>query len=137
MGTRGGNLVDRSGKAVERAGAPPGLERRSSPRARSRIGASYEDVDRHVFLHTAELSEEGVFLVSPTPPPVGARAMVLLELPGNPVILRLRGSVARHQARPVAGFAIRFDPEANPDGSRQALRNFVESTGSGVASSPP
>ena len=119
--------MDRTGKAVETAGALPGPERRSSPRARSRIGASYEDADRHVFLYTVDLAEGGVFLVSPSRPPVGASAMVLLELPGNPVILRLRGSVARHQTYPVEGFAVRFDPRANAESGRQALRSFVES----------
>jgi hypothetical protein len=63
--------------------------------------------------------------------------MVLLELPGNPLILRLRGSVARQQTRPVAGFAVRFDRQALSDGSRQALCNFVESTHSGPAASHP
>jgi hypothetical protein len=113
------------------------LERRSSPRARSRVGASYEDVDWHVFLYTADLSEDGVFLVSPAFPPLGASAMVLLELPGNPLILRLRGSVARQQTHPVAGFAVRFDPRVNADASRRALRDFVAGTRRGPASPHP
>ena len=129
--------MDRSGKAVESAGARPGPERRSSPRARSRIEASYEDVDRHVFLHTADLSEGGVFLVSTAAPPTGMSATVLLELPGNPVILRLRGSVARQQTHPVAGFAVRFDSRANAESSRQALRDFVESATSAAAAPLP
>jgi hypothetical protein len=129
--------VDRSGETVENAGTQPGLERRSSPRARSRVEASYEDVDRQVFLYTVDLSEDGVFLISPTSPPIGASAMVLLELPGNPVILRLRGSVARQQTQPVAGFAVRFDPRGTADTSRRSLRDFVESTRSGPASSHP
>jgi hypothetical protein len=119
--------VDRSGKAVETTGVLPGPERRSSPRARSRIGASYEDADCHVFLHTVDLAEGGVFLASPSHPPVGASAMVLLELPGDPAILRLRGSVARQQTHPVAGFAVRFDPQANAESGLRALRRFVES----------
>ena len=118
--------MDRSGKAVERAGAPRGLGRRSSPRVRSRIEASYEDVDRHVFLQTVDLAEGGVFLASPSSPPVGTSAMVLLELPGNPAILRLRGSVVRHQTHPVAGFAVRFDSRAEADNAQRALRSFVE-----------
>ena len=126
-------MVDRAGKAVEIAGKRPGRERRASPRARSRLEASYEDIDRHVFLHTADLSESGVFLVSPTSPPVGATAMVLLELPGRPAILRLRGRVARHQVHPVAGFAVRFDHRGAAGSDRQALRDFVESTVSGAA----
>jgi hypothetical protein len=107
-----------------------GLERRSAPRARSRIEASYEDADRHVFLYTTDLSEDGVFLVSPTTASVGATATVLLELPGNPAILRLRGRVAREQRHPVTGFAVRFDPQANSGGDRQALRDFVRGAGS-------
>ena len=111
-------------------GIRSGLERRSAPRARSRIEASYEDADRHVFLYTTDLSEDGVFLVSPTTASVGATATVLLELPGNAVILRLRGRVARQQSHPVAGFAVRFDPHANSGGDRQALRDFVRGAGS-------
>ena len=125
--------MDRTGKAVETASVLRGPERRFSPRVRSRIAASYEDADRHVFLHTVDLAEGGVFLVSPSRPPVGASAMVLLELPGDPVILRLRGSVARHQTHPVAGFAVRFDPRVNAESGRQALRGFVESALGGPA----
>jgi hypothetical protein len=127
--------VDRPGKAVEAATPLRGPERRSSRRVRSRIGASYEDVDRHVFLHTVDLSEGGVFLVSPTNPPIGASAVVLLELPGDPAILRLRGRVARQQTHPVGGFAVRFDPRGLSEGSRRALRDFVEGARSGPA--PP
>ena len=105
--------MDRSGKALETSGVPRGPERRSCPRARSRIGAAYEDAEQQVFLYTVDLAEGGVFLVSPTHPPVGANATVLLELPGNPAILRLRGRVVRRQKRPVSGFAVRFDPLAN------------------------
>ena len=129
--------MDRSGEIVGGAGVLPAAERRSSPRARSRIEASYEDSDGHVFLYTADLSEGGVFLVSPIPPRIGASATVLLELPGNPAILRLRGSVARQQGHPVAGFAVRFDPHATPDGSRRALRDFIEGTRSGLAARQP
>lgn len=129
--------MDRSGKALENTGTSPGPERRSSPRARSRLGVSYEDVDRHVFLKTADLSEDGVFLVSPALPPIGASAMVVLELPGNPAILRLRGRVTRHQTRPVAGFAVRFDAPASAGPSRRALRDFVDETLGGAGSTPP
>jgi len=125
--------VDRSGKAIANTGIRPGLERRSSARAPSRIEASYEDADRHVFLYTADLSEDGVFLVSPASASIGATAMVLLELPGIPAILRLRGKVARHQIHPVAGFAVRFESHANAGGDRQALRDFVQRVGSGAA----
>jgi hypothetical protein len=128
--------VDRTGKAVERAGVLPGPERRSGPRTRSRLEASYEDAEQHVFLYTADLAEGGVLLVSPIHPPVGANAMVLLELPGDPVILRMRGSVTRHQTHPVAGFAVHFDSQGNPESGRQALRSFVESALSSPASSP-
>ena len=118
--------MDRSGKAVE--AALPGPERRSSPRARSRIGVSYEDAERHVFLYTVDLAEGGMFLASPSPPPVGGNAMLVLELPGNPVIFRLRGSVVRHQTHPVSGFAVRFDPLGSAESCWQALRSFVENT---------
>jgi hypothetical protein len=126
--------VDRSGKAVDEASLLPGRERRSSPRVRSRIGASYEDEDRHVFLHTVDLSEDGIFLASPTHPPLGASAVVLLELPGDPAILRLRGRVARQQTQPVGGFAVRFDSQGLSEGSRRALRDFVQGADSGAPS---
>ena len=128
--------MDRTGKAVEGAAVRPGLERRSAPRTRSRIEASYEDVERHVFLYTADLAEGGVFLVSPIHPPIGSNAMVLLELPGDPAILRMRGRVHRHQTDPVAGFVVYFDARGNAESGRRALRNFVERTLSGSASSP-
>jgi hypothetical protein len=98
---------------------------------------SYEDVDGHVFLQTADLSENGVFLVSPALPPIGTSATLFLELPGNPAILRLRGSVARRQTRPVAGFAVRFDPQVSADANRKALRDFVEGTRGGATSPHP
>lgn len=110
-----------------------GRERRTCPRVRSRIGVSYEDADRQVFLHTVDLAEGGVLLASPSPPPLGASAILVLELPGNPVILRLRGNVVRYQTHPVSGFAVRFDPHANAEGGWQALRSFVESSLSGSA----
>lgn len=125
--------MDRTGKVVEAAKVLPGPERRCFPRTRSRIGASYEDADQQVFLYTADLAEGGVFLVSPIHPRVGANAIVLLELPGDPVILRLRGSVARRQTHPVAGFAVRFDRHANAESGQQALRRFVESALAGPA----
>ena len=125
--------MDRARKAVANAGTPPGSERRSAPRAPARVEASYEDADRHVYLFTEDLSEGGVFLLSPTPASIGATATVLFELPEIPAILRLRGSVARLQIHPVAGFAVRFDPHANPGGARQALRDFVQGAGSGTA----
>jgi hypothetical protein len=52
--------------------------------------------------------------------------MLLLELPGDPAILRLRGRVTRQQTLPVAGFAVRFDSQADADASRRALHEFVE-----------
>ena len=126
--------MDRTWKAVERTGGiRTGAERRSAPRTRARIGASYEDAERHVFLYTADLAEGGVFLVSPIHPPIGSNAMVLLELPGNPAILRLRGSVRRHQTGPVAGFAVHFESRGNAESGRRALRSFVESALSGSA----
>ena len=118
--------MDRSGKTVERT--LPASERRSSPRARSRIGVSYEDAERHVFLYTVDLAEGGAFLLSPSPPPVGESAMLVFELPGNPVILRLRGSVVRQQTDPVSGFAVCFDLHGSAESGWQALRSFVESS---------
>ena len=113
--------------------AAPRPERRATPRASSRVEVSYEDVDGQVFLPSRDLSEGGAFLLSPTPPAIGVSATLLFELPGNPTILRMRGSVARRQTRPGSGFAVRFDSQANPDDGRRALRDFVERARAGRA----
>jgi len=100
----------------------PGRERRS-PRVSIRLEAGYEDAERQVFLPTRDLSEGGVFLLSEDPPDLGAPARVLLELPGQPVLLRLHGVVARRE--PGAGFAFHFDSERLPEEARRALRSVT------------
>ena len=47
---------------------------------------------------TSDLSEGGVFLLTPEPPPVGLSGQITLELPTGPAILRLRGTVVRRRA---------------------------------------
>lgn len=106
--------------------APPGSERRASPRASSRLEVSYEDVERQVFLPSRDVSEGGIFLLAPSAPAVGVHATLLFELPGNPTIVRLRGRVARRQTHPVSGFAVRFDAQASSSDGLRHVRNFVE-----------
>ena len=104
------------------------LERRGAPRAAARLEAAYEDVDRQIFVHAADLSEDGIFLLAPDPPQTGVVAQVTFELPGHPAILRLLGTVARRVAGgPPVGFAVRFDREAMSGDARTALRRFVAS----------
>lgn len=92
---------------------------RRSPRVAIRLEAAYEDPERQVFLPTRDLSEGGVFLLAPDPPPLGAAASVLVELPGEAELLRLKGVVTR--VEPGVGFALRFDGVL-PDAARAALR---------------
>ena len=118
-------MVDHPGQAVERAPRP---NRRAAPRARVRLEAAYEDSLRQVFLVTADLSEGGVFLLTPEPPPVGLSGQITLELPTSPAILRLRGTVVRRRADAPAGFALAFDPRATPESTRRSLQRFVEAS---------
>lgn len=120
-------MVDHPGQAVDGPGQP---ERRVALRVRARLAAAYEDVERQVFLATRDLSEAGVYLLASDLPPLGCAAQVTLELPSEPALLRLRGSVVRRHETEPRGFALRFDPDATPGASRQILRQFVERPGS-------
>jgi hypothetical protein len=104
---------------------------RIGPRAAIRFEAGYEDAERQVFLRTRDISEQAVFLLAPDPPPVGAAARVVLELPGQHEILRLRGWVTRREAGPESGFVVVFDHQDHERGEsdgRKALRRFVNNT---------
>lgn len=94
---------------------------RRAPRVAIRLEAAYEDPERQVFLPTRDLSEGGVYLLSPDPPPVGATASVMIELPGEPELLRLKGLVTRSE--PGTGFALRFE-DGLTDAARAALRGL-------------
>jgi len=118
-------MVDHPRQAVEPAAAR--TNRRSSRRARVRLEAAYEDALRQVFLVTSDLSEGGVFLLTPEPPPVGLSGQITLELPTGPAILRLRGTVVRRRSDHPPGFALAFDPGATPESTRRSLQRFVES----------
>jgi hypothetical protein len=117
-------MVDHTRQAVEPG---PRANRRTAPRARVRLEAAYEDALRQVFLVTSDLSEGGAFLLTPEPPPVGLSGQITLELPTGPAILRLRGTVVRRRADAPAGFALAFDPRANPESTRRSLQRFIES----------
>jgi hypothetical protein len=99
------------------------MERRLAPRVAVRLDAAYEDPERQVFLASRDLSEAGIYLLLQDPPRPGAAARVLLELPGHPALLRLPAVVARCDAG--VGFALAFDSERMPAGSREALRGFA------------
>ena len=118
-------MVDPTRQAVERPAPRP--NRRAAPRARVRIEAAYEDALRQVFLVTADLSEGGVFLLTPEPPPVGLTGQITFELPSGPAILRLRGTVVRRRSDAPAGFALAFDSRATAESTRRSLQRFIES----------
>ncbi len=100
-------------------------ETRAAQRVLAALDAAYEDAGRQVFLRTRDLSESGVYLWAPDPPPVGSEAQLLLELPGQPAFLRLSGTVIRSDPGRTGGFALRF---ADGPGAAafQALRSYVE-----------
>ena len=116
-------MVDTTRQAV----AGPERNRRLAPRASIGLNTAYEDRERQVFLVARDISEFGVFLVSPDLPPVGAFAQVTLELPSDPMLLRLRGTVVRHHADYPAGFALEFDPNVVLEPLRARVRRFVAS----------
>ena len=123
--------MDRSGQALSDGRptrAPSPDERRAARRVLAALEAGYQDRDRQVFLRTRDLSESGVFLFGPELPEVGADAQLLLELPGQPALLRLRGRVIRHESGPPQGFAVRFD-ESLAAPTLAALRAYVEGGG--------
>jgi hypothetical protein len=96
------------------------------------LEAGYEDAERQVFLRTRDISESGVFLWAPDPPQVGASAQLLLQLPGEPVLLRLHGSVIRREDREPRGFALRFAEDLGPSALgplREWLARAATSTG--------
>lgn len=94
-------------------------------RVRARVEAAYEDPERQVFLPTLNLSESGIFLLAAEAPAIGCRAQVVLELPGHEAFLRLRGTVSRVQAEPVAGFAVHFDAGDEDADALAVVREFV------------
>ena len=114
-------MVDTTPQAVE----GPERNRRLAPRADIELNTAYEDRERQVFLVARDISELGVFLVSSDLPPVGAPAQVTLELPSDPMLLRLRGTVVRHQTDSPKGFALEFDPNVVLEPLRERVRRFV------------
>lgn len=114
-------MVDQTEKAVD----DRERDRRLAPRADIALDTAYEDRELQVFLVARNISESGVFLVSPDLPPVGSSAQVTLELPSDPVLLRLRGTVVRHQTEYPTGFAVEFDPNVVLEPLRRRVRSFV------------
>lgn len=118
--------MDHPGQALGGPGRP---ERRATPRTRARLEAAYEDAERQVFLVTRDLSEAGAYLLVADPPPPGRAAQVILELPDEPAMLRIRGRVVRRSEGPLSGFALHFEPDGMPESTRRALRSFVARAG--------
>jgi hypothetical protein len=110
---------------VDRPSPALNAERRRAPRTRARLDTAYEDRERQVFLRTADVSEEGVFLLAADPPPLGAPAKLCIEVPGHPALVRVSGVVARRQLDEPRGFAVAFDGGAGGQEARAALRHFV------------
>lgn len=113
--------MDRPGPAL----SAERVERRRAQRTRARLDTAYEDRERQVFLRTADVSEEGVFLLAADPPPLGAPAKLCIEVPGHPALVRVSGVVARRQLEEPRGFVVVFDVGAGAQEARAALRHFV------------
>jgi hypothetical protein len=117
-------MVDRPQQAL----TPPRRARPSERRAHLRAGldveASCETPQGQAFYRALDVSVGGIFLAAADRPPVGSRAKIVLELPGGPALHRLPGRVVRHQAGPVAGFAVAFDPDV-PVPTRDAVARYV------------
>jgi hypothetical protein len=94
-----------------------------------RLEAAYEDAERQVFLATRDLSEAGAYLLVADPPPPGRAAQVILELPDEPAMLRIRATVVRRNGDRPSGFALRFEPDGMPESTRQALQRYVARAG--------
>ena len=116
-------MVDSSWQAIGEGGR----ERRLAPRAAVHLNAAYEDADRQLFLVVRDISEFGAFLAFSELPAVGSSAQITLELPDDPMLLRLRGTVVRHSGSSLAGFALRFDADAVPEAARERVRGYVAS----------
>jgi hypothetical protein len=123
-------------------------QRRIGRRATIRLEAAYEDRNRQIFLHTRDVSEDGVFLLAPDPPEVGAWVKLVFDLPGHSEILRLSGRVLRRDVEPGgdSGFVVCFDHggdggdsgdsgDHGASSARRALRSFVNDTAFSVGES--
>lgn len=87
--------------------------RRRYPRIRLPAQAFYESDQRSLLTTAGDLTLRGTFLPTVVPDRVGSRAVLRLELPGSPTLLRVSGSVVwsnEHPARGPTGMGIRFDP---------------------------
>ncbi len=106
-------------------------QRRVQPRASIRVEAAYEDAERQVFLETRDISEDGIYLFAPDPPDVGQPARLVLDLPGNPEILRLTGRVLRRDTGTRPGFVVLFhhgDRDESAGKTRKRLRDLVNAS---------
>ena len=111
---------------MSEARRPRGAERRRGRRAHVRLEAAYEDANAQVFIRTYDISEYGAFLLTAHPPEPGVSASLVVELPGHPAILRLRGIVRRRRLGAEPGFGFEFDRRPLSAQVRASLRRFVE-----------
>jgi hypothetical protein len=77
------------------------------------MGAFYESDQRSMLIAAGDLTLRGAFLATPIPDRPGSRAVVRVELPGSPTLLRLAGRVVwtnQHPERGPTGMGVRFDP---------------------------
>ncbi len=87
--------------------------RRRFPRIRMPAQAFYESDHRSAMTTAGDLTLRGTFLPTLVPDRAGSRAVVRLELPGSPALLRMAGTVVwsnEHPERGPTGMGIRFDP---------------------------
>ena len=87
--------------------------RRSYPRIRPPMQSFYESDQRSVMTTTGDLTLRGAFVPTLVPDRPGCRAVLRVELPGSPTLLRLTGQVVwsnDHPERGPTGMGMRFDP---------------------------
>jgi uncharacterized protein (TIGR02266 family) len=104
------------------------LARRTAPRASVELGVDYIDAERTATAKTLNLSQDGMFIVTPSPPEVGTHLILHFALPDSEpieataVVMWIRRPEAEHPYP--AGMAVQFSklpPEAQP-----AIAAFVE-----------
>jgi uncharacterized protein (TIGR02266 family) len=72
---------------------PGDLDRRRLPRHPVRLDVDFRAGDTYLYSRTSNLSELGVFVVSPRPEPPGTRVHLRIGSPGDGAPLELEGEV--------------------------------------------
>ena len=87
--------------------------RRRYPRIQLCAQSFYESDQRSVMTRAGDLTLRGAFIPTLVPDRPGCRAVLRVELPGSPTLLRLSGQVVWSNDRPErgpTGMGLRFDP---------------------------